>query len=165
MVDPPTASYQEPAPEFVRRSNNQYRWSLGITVGILLLQAALFIGVAAYNLTSIDWQGDLARQIVAEQGMLTIEQALLLLPFATIVLVCIVVCLVRPRLGWHLAMLAQSAILLIALQVYLSDRNNILTRRPLLYLYMLGAILIVVFMNSPEGRLLLGRQRERPPDP
>ena len=70
-------------------------------------------------------------------------------------------CLLRPQLGWHMAMLVQSGILLIALQVYLSDRNNILTRRPLLYLYMLGAILIIVFMNSPEGRLLLGQRRRK----
>ena len=152
-----------PEPDFIPRSNTQYRWSLGVTVGILLLQVAVFAGVATYNLLQIDWETDPNILLTSENVARFLEQAIVLIPFAALGLVCCVVCLIRPRLGWHMAMLAQSAILLIALQVYLSDRNAVLTRRPLLYLYILGAILIVVFMNSPEGRLLLGHQRRQDP--
>jgi hypothetical protein len=154
-AEPPPIS----EPDFIPRSNSQYRWSLGITVGILLLQVAVFAGVATYNLLQIDWQSDPNALLVSEEVARFLEQALVLIPFAALGLVCCGMCLIRPRLGWHMAMLAQSAILLIALQVYLSDRNAVLARRPLLYLYILGAILIVVFMNSPEGRLLLGHPR------
>lgn len=160
MIEP-TAPQQIPLPTFIRRGNNQYRWSLRITVGILLLQVVVFSGVAVYNLSRIDWGGDPAVVLVSSDAAIYFEQAIVLIPFALVGLVCIIACLIRPRLGWHMAMLLQSAVLLISLQVYLSDRNNILTRRPLLYLYMLGAILIIVFMNSPEGRLLLGRKRQR----
>ena len=124
---------------------------------------AVFAGVATYNLLQIDWETDPNILLTSENVARFLEQAIVLIPFAALGLVCCVVCLIRPRLGWHMAMLAQSAILLIALQVYLSDRNAVLTRRPLLYLYILGAILIVVFMNSPEGRLLLGHQRRQDP--
>ena len=152
---------QLPLPTFIKRSDNQFRWSLGITVVILLMQVAFFSAVAAYNLSLIDWGGDPAVVLAAPETAIIFEQAIVLLPFAGLGLVCIFACLLRPRLGWHMAMLMQSGILLIALQVYLSDRNNILTRRPLLYLYILGAILIIVFMNSPEGRLLLGQRRRK----
>ncbi len=155
------APQQIPLPAFIRQSNNQFRWSLGITVVILLAQVVFFAAVAGYNLTKIDWSGDPAVTLASPAAALFFEQAIVLLPFVGLGLICVIACLVRPRLGWHMAMLVQSGILLIALQVYLSDRNNILTRRPLLYLYMLGAILIIVFMNSPEGRLLLGQRRRK----
>ncbi|HRW48907.1 MAG TPA: hypothetical protein P5333_15425 [Caldilinea sp.] len=152
---------QIPLPTFIKRSDNQFRWSLGITVAALLIQVAFFSAVAAYNLSLIDWGGDPAVVLASPETAIIFEQAIVLLPFAGLGLVCVFACLLRPQLGWHMAMLVQSGILLIALQVYLSDRNNILTRRPLLYLYMLGAILIIVFMNSPEGRLLLGQRRRK----
>ncbi len=152
---------QIPLPAFIKRSHNRFRWSLGITVFVLLGQVVFFVGVAAYNLSLIDWSGDRAVALASPETAILFEQAIVLLPFAGLGFISIIACLLRPRLGWHMAMLAQSGILLIALQVYLSDRNNVLTQRPLLYLYMLGAILIVVFMNSPEGRLLLGQRRRK----
>jgi len=162
MKEAPTPQ-QIPLPAFITRSNEQFRWSLGITVFILLGQVLFFVGVAAYNLSLIDWRGDPTLVLVSPDTALLFEQAIVLIPFAGLGCISILTCLLRPRLGWHMAMLAQSGILLIALQVYLSDRNHVVTQRPLLYLYMLGAILIVVFMNSPEGRLLL-RQRRRKHD-
>lgn len=152
---------QIPLPARIKQSGNQFRWSLGITVVILLTQVAFFAAVAAYNLSLIDWGGDPAVVLASPETAIIFEQAVVLVPFVGLGLIAVIACLLRPRLGWHMAMLVQSSILLIALQVYLSDRNNVLTRRPLLYLYILGAILIIVFMNSPEGRLLLGQRRRK----
>lgn len=163
MIDPP-APQQIPLPAFIRRSSQQYRWSRWITVVILLVQALFFLGAAAFLLLTLDWEMtsvfDEPPAAVQEQ----LRQGMVLLPFAVLVLLSLVVCLIRPRAGWHMAMITESLILLVALQVYLSDRSQVLTERPLLFLYMLGAILIVIFMNSPEGRLLLGAKPEKASD-
>lgn len=150
------APQQIPLPGFIRRSNHQYRWSLWITVGILLLQAAVFAGTAAFLIWTIDWEMASILDEPPADVLVQMLQALALLPFVALVLICVVVCLVRPRIGWHLGLLTESLILLVALQLYFYDRNHVLSERPLLFVYMLGAILIIIFMNSPEGRLLLG---------
>jgi len=155
MSDVP-APQQLPMPGFIRRSNQQYRWSKWITLSILLIQTLFFLGAAAFLLLTLEWD---MTSILDEPPAAVLDQfrqGVVLLPFALLILVSIIVCLVWPRAGWHMAMITESLILLVALQVYLSDRNQVLTERPLLFLYMLGAILVVIFMNSPEGRLLLG---------
>lgn len=163
MIDSPSPQ-QIPLPAFIRRSSQQYRWSRWITLSILLLQALVFLGTSAFLLLTLEWEMasvfDEPPAAVQEQ----FRQGVVLLPFALLVLLSIVVCLVRPRAGWHMAMITESLILLVALQVYLSDRNQVLAERPLLFLYMLGAILIVIFMNSPEGRLLLGPKPDNATD-
>jgi hypothetical protein len=155
MNEPP-APQQIPLPGFIRRSNHQYRWSLWITAGVLLLQATVFAGTAAFLIWTIDWEMVSILDEPPAPVMVQMLQALALLPFVALVLLCVAVCLVRPRIGWHLGLLTESLILLVALQLYFYDRNQVLSERPLLFVYMLGAILIIVFMNSPEGRLLLG---------
>lgn len=154
------APQQIPLPGFIRRSNHQYHWSLWITVGVLMLQAAVFAGTSAFLLWTIDWQMTNVLDEPPETVLVQMQQAMALFPFIVLVLACIVICLVRPRIGWHLGLLTESLILLVALQLYFYDRNHVLSERPLLFIYMLGAILIIIFMNSPEGRLLLGP----PPD-
>lgn len=159
MNDLPTPQ-QIPLPDFIRRSSHQYRWSRWITVGVLLLQALVFAGTAAFLLWTIDWEMASVLDEPPAPVLVQMQQAVALFPFIALVLICIVVCLVRPRIGWHLGLLTESLILLVALQLYFYDRNHVLSERPLLFVYMLGAILIIIFMNSPEGRLLLGP----PPD-
>lgn len=155
------APQQIPLPDFIRRSDQQYRWSRWITLSILLIQALFLLGVSAFLLATIEWEMiDVLKDpppAVLEQ----FQQAVVLLPFALLVLLSAIVCLVHSRVGWHMAMITESLILLVALQVYLSDRNQVLTERPMLFIYMLGAILIVLFMNSPEGRLLLSPKPEK----
>jgi hypothetical protein len=155
------APQQIPLPAFIRRRSQQYRWSRWITVVILLVQALFFLGASSFLLLTIDWEPVDVFEEPPAAALEQFQQAIVLLPFAFLILVSLAGCVVRPRLGWHMAMIVESLILLVALQVYLSDRNQVLTERPLLFLYMLGAILVVIFMNSPEGRLLLGPKPER----
>ncbi|HQY91314.1 hypothetical protein [Caldilinea sp.] len=157
-MNEPLAPQQIPLPSFIRRSNQQYRWSLWITLAILLVQVLVFLGSSIYLFAVIDWEMASILDDPPAAVLVEFTQAAVLLPFALLILLCLVVCLARPRPGWHMAMIAESLILLVALQVYLSDRNQRLAERPLLFVYMLGAILVIVFMNSPEGRLLLGRK-------
>lgn len=155
-MDQAPAPQQIPLPGFIRRSSNQYRWSRWIALSSLLIQALVFLGSSVFLFATIDWELVSVLDDPPEAVLMQFTQAAVLIPFALLILLSIVVCLVRPRAGWHMAMITQSLILLVALQVYLSDRNQVLSERPLLFLYLLGAILVVVFMNSPEGRLLLG---------
>lgn len=159
MNDVP-ATQQIPLPGFIRHSSDQRRWSLWITVGMLLLQAFVFAGTALFLVVTIDWEMVNALEGAPASIALQVTQAGALAPFALLVLLCAIVCLVRPRAGWHAGLLAECLILLVTLQVYFYDRNEILSERPLLFVYMAGAILIVIFMNSPEGRLLLARRSE-----
>ena len=54
-------------------------------------------------------------------------------------------------------MAVQCVVLFLSLEIYFIERDDIV-ELPILYIMMLGAILIVVFLlNSPEGRLLLVR--------
>ncbi len=158
------APQQIPLPGFIRHSNQQYRWSQWITVGVLLLQAMFFAGTAAFLLGTIKWEMVSILDAPPPEVLVQFQQAVALFPFLLLVLVCIIVCLVRPRVGWHLGLLTESLILLVALQLYFYDRNHVLSERPLLFIYMLGAILIIIFMNSPEGRLLLGPKPDDPHD-
>lgn len=159
MNDAPTPQ-NIPLPGFIRRSSHQHRWSLAITLALLLLQVAIFWGVAVYLFTSVDWGLVEALDEPPEMVLQQVTRALVLVPFGAVLLLCALVCALWPRAGWHLAMIAESLILLVGLQVYLSDREQILTDRPWLYFYMLIAILAIVFMNSPEGKLLLGQNAE-----
>ncbi|GIV75227.1 MULTISPECIES: hypothetical protein [Caldilinea] len=156
MNDAP-APQHIPLPGFIRRSSHQYRWSMAITLALLLIQAAIFWGVAISLFSSVDWELvetlDEPPEIVLRQ----IIRAIVLVPFGAALLLCALFCALWPRAGWHLAMIAESLILLVGLQVYLSDREQLLTDRHWLYLHMFVAILAVVFMNSPEGKLLLGQ--------
>jgi hypothetical protein len=48
-------------------------------------------------------------------------------------------------------------VLFLSLEIYFIERGDDIVELPILYLMMVGSILIVVFLNSPEGRLLLVR--------
>lgn len=159
MNDTP-APQHIPLPSFIRRSSHQYRWSMAITLALLLIQAAIFLGVAVHLFSSVDWELVEALDEPPEPVLRQVTRAIVLVPFGAGLLICALFCVLWPRGGWHLAMLAESLILLIGLQVYLSDREQLLTERSWLYLHMFVAILAVVFMNSPEGKLLLGQKAD-----
>ncbi|MCS6826854.1 MAG: hypothetical protein NZ553_09595 [Caldilinea sp.] len=159
MNDAP-APQNIPLPGFIRRSSHQHRWSMAITLTLLLLQVAIFWGVAVYLFTSVDWE---LVEVLDEPPELVLQQltrAVVLVPFGATLLLCALFCALWPRVGWHLAMIVESLILLVGLQVYLSDRDQLLTDRPWLYLHMFVAILAIMFMNSPEGKLLLGQNAD-----
>jgi hypothetical protein len=54
-------------------------------------------------------------------------------------------------------MALQCVVLFLSLEIYFIERGDDIVELPILYLMMVGSILIVIFLNSPEGRLLLVR--------
>jgi hypothetical protein len=78
-------------------------------------------------------------------------------PLSFLAIAAALLVVLRPRQGWVFAMAVQCVVLFLSLEIYFIERDDNIVELPILYLMMLGAILIVVFLNSPEGRLLLVR--------
>ena len=82
---------------------------------------------------------------------------LVLGPIIFTLLITVLLVLVRPALGWTVAQFIQTVLLLIGVQLYFADTDQALLLPALLRDFlMLGSILVVIYLNSPEGRLLLG---------
>lgn len=154
-------SMQGTSSQLPPRSGEQRRWSAQLAAGVLSLQAAFFGGVLAWSLLDTQWVTHLELDLLsfrltiaalASAHYLVIFGPLTLLAIAAIVLV-----LLRPRHGWVFAMALQCVVLFLSLEIYFIERGDDIVELPILYLMMVGSILIVVFLNSPEGRLLLVR--------
>lgn len=96
-MNEPLAPQQIPLPSFIRRSNQQYRWSLWITLAILLVQVLVFLGSSIYLFAVIDWEMASILDDPPAAVLVEFTQAAVLLPFALLILLCLVVCLARPR--------------------------------------------------------------------
>jgi hypothetical protein len=151
----------ELAPQLPQRSGAQRRWTAQLAAGVLAMQALFFAGVLAWSLLGSDWIAHWELELLsfrltiaalASAHYVVIFGPLLLLTIAAILLV-----LLRPRPGWVFAMAVQCVVLFLGLEIYFIERGDDIVELPVLYLTMLGSILIVVFLNSPEGRLLLVR--------
>jgi hypothetical protein len=136
------------------------------------LQAAFFLGVLAWAMLRgswlTQWTLEVLRVTVTVAALAAAHYLLIFGPLALLVLIAILVVFVRPRAGWVFAMAVQCVILFLGLEIYFIERGDDVVELPILYLMLLGSILIVVFLNSPEGRLLLvrdlpaSRGREQP---
>lgn len=85
MNDAP-APQQIPLPGFIQRSSHQYHWSMAITLALLLIQAAIFWGVAVSLFSSIDWELVEALDEPPELVLRQIIRAIVLVPFGAALL-------------------------------------------------------------------------------
>lgn len=126
-----------------------------LAIGLLLvLQAAGLAGVVAYELTRVDWrQVDLG----APSGQ-AVEAAtsLLFAPPAVLAFLAGLGFLFLSRRGWILAALSQGASLAICLWLYSGPAP--------LYIYpvMVYCILMVLYLNSQDVRMVFHSGREAP---
>lgn len=125
---------------------------------ILAAQGIFFLLAATYLVIQVDWEQELADVTLSVTALRSSASSLLLAPSGLLLLLAAILVFVRPRTGWVLAMILQCIILFITLQVYFVDDSEQVIYRWLLYLIMLGAILVVIYFNAPEGRLLLARR-------
>ena len=151
------------------RSGAQRRWTVQLAATVLGLQAAFFIGVLLWAMLRESWvtQWTLAviKLSISVAALAAAHYLLIFGPLALLVLAAIVVVFVRPRAGWVFAMAVQCIVLFLGLEIYFIERGDDIVELPILYLMLLGSILIVVFLNSPEGRLLLLRSPAAPAIP
>lgn len=144
----------------IRPRTSQRRWSSRIAGGVILIHALVFLAAGIIPAIQVDWSQEPAGVIFSDQALRAFQYLVLLVPFSALLAIAALLCLLHAHLGWTVAMLIESLILLLALQTYLSDPTGALVNRSLLYLLMLGAVLVVVYLNSPEGRLLLVRRTQ-----
>lgn len=164
MTGPPDAPQGAPIPPgapLPPRSGGQRRWTAQLAGGVLAVQAAFFVGVLVWSLADDQWFSDLELELL--NFRLTIaalgaaHYVVLFGPLALLAAIATLLVLLRPRPGWVSAMALQCVVLFLSLEIYFIERGDDIVELPILYLMMLGSILIVIFLNSPEGRLLLVR--------
>lgn len=136
-------------------------WPVRVVGVLLTLQAASFVAASLYLLNNQRWQLMLPDAIPIESvltlphmGMFSI--GLLLIILAGVALISAVAILLMRPLGWLLAMIVQALTLAGCLDLYF-------TREPVtVYPFMLFSILLVLYLNSADVRLVLyTRQRSR----
>lgn len=151
----------EPAPQLPQRSGTQRRWNAQLAAGVLTLQAVFYIGVLAWSLFDTNWithwELELLNFRLSIAALASAHYLVIFGPLSLLAIAAILLVLLRPRTGWVFAMALQCAVLFLSLEIYFIERGDDIVELPILYLMMLGSILIVVFLNSPEGRLLLVR--------
>jgi hypothetical protein len=144
-----------------QRRGDQRRWTVQLAATVLGLQATFFLGVLAWAMLRgswvTQWTLDVLRVSVTVAALAAAHYLLIFGPLALLVLAAILMIFLRPRAGWVFAMAVQCIILFLGLEIYFIERGDDVVELPILYLMLLGSILIVVFLNSPEGRLLLAR--------
>jgi hypothetical protein len=149
------------APQLPQRSGAQRRWTVQLAAGVLAMQALFFAGVLAWSLLGSDgimhWELKLLSFRLTIAALASAHYVVIFGPLMLLTVAAILLVLLRPRPGWVLAMAVQCVVLFLGLEIYFIERGDDIVELPVLYLTMLGSILIVVFLNSPEGRLLLVR--------
>jgi hypothetical protein len=153
---------QGSSPQLQTRSGGQRRWSAQLAAAVLSLQAAFFALVLAWSLLGSEWvthflELDLLNFRLTIAALASAHYLVIFGPLTLLALAAIVLVLLRPRPGWVFAMALQCVVLFLSLEIYFIERGDDIVELPILYLMMVGSILIVVFLNSPEGRLLLAR--------
>ena len=138
---------------------SQRRWSTQIAAGALAVQALVYLGVTVITVMQVNWELPLEELLNLDAAYVAVLTVLMLAPVIAALLVAALLALVRPPVGWTVAQFVQTVVLLVGVQLYYADSSQVLssTWRDLL---MFGSILVVIYLNSPEGRLLLARRAQ-----
>lgn len=138
---------------------SQRRWSTQIAAGALAVQALVYVGVTVITVMQVNWELPLEELLNLDAAYVAVLTVLMLAPVIAALLVAALLALVRPPVGWTVAQFVQTVVLLVGVQLYYADSSQVLssTWRDLL---MFGSILVVIYLNSPEGRLLLARRAQ-----
>ena len=138
---------------------SQRRWSAQIAAGALAVQALTYLGATLYAVALVDWKLPVEELLALDEAYRAALTVLVLGPVIFALLIAVLLVLVRPTLGWTVAQFIQTVLLLIGVQLYFADTDQALLLPSLLRDFlMLGSILVVIYLNSPEGRLLLARR-------
>jgi NADH:ubiquinone oxidoreductase subunit 6 (subunit J) len=138
---------------------SQRRWSAQIAASALAVQALVYLGAILYAVLIVDWTLPTEELLLRDDAYGAALTILVLGPVVVALLAAALLVLVRPPLGWTVAQVAETVLLLIGVQLYFTDVDQaLLLPLALRDFLLLGAILVVVYLNSPEGRLLLVRR-------
>lgn len=138
---------------------SQRRWSAQIAASALAVQALVYLGAILYAVLIVDWNLPTEELLLRDDAYSAALTILVLGPVVVVLLAAVLLVLVRPPLGWTVAQVVETVLLLVGVQLYFTDvEQALLLPLALRDFLLLGAILVVVYLNSPEGRLLLVRR-------
>lgn len=154
------------------RPSHPLLWPIRAISLLLVLQAALVIGIVWYYFSRVDW-GQLDNVNVIEVGMLgsfvlrPLSEALVLgiafLPFALVLLLSTIGFALLRRAAWLLATICQGGILLVCLLIYF-DSSLRLRQSNWFYLLMLLGITLALYLNSTDVRVAFDNRRQQSPE-
>ena len=135
-------------------------WSVRVLALLLVAQALGLLSIVLVESQMVDWEGLMAlppsRQELIEQVSAALALAVVLAPVALLSLLAAFGLLLGWRTGWVLGMLAQTLTLTLCLGLYVFERTV------LIYPLMLISILLVLYLNTDEVRLILMGPRGGP---
>ncbi len=158
MTEAPTAQHTASSDPGAA-GGSQRRWSAQIAAGALFVQALVYAAAVALRLLGVQWEVTVDIFSLPEEAFLAAITAVILAPVIVAMLIAALLILVRPPLGWTVAQFIQTVLLLVGVQLYFTSGDPAMLL-PVMWrdFLMLGSILIVIYLNSPEGRLLLARR-------
>ena len=139
----------------IQRDTVSYRPIRVIGV-LLLIEVVGLAGLGAYEFARVDWRrihiGDLSQPTTVALSLL------LFVPLGVLALLSALSFLLLRRRGWLLAAISQGSILAICLWLYT-------TLQPLyIYPVMVYSIVLALYLNSRDVRILFHPEREVPED-
>jgi hypothetical protein len=124
------------------------QWSIRVISFLLGVQATLLGATALLHWLSVDWQRELEDVMPSMRALDILFLGGFLVPLAVVTLTtALQLGLGRPG-AWLRAMIVQGSLLIFCLSSYVSGRDQ-----PFIFVFMLTAIVIVLYLNTNDVRL------------
>lgn len=138
------------------------RWTIRVISLLLMVQAGLLGATALSFGLSVDWQEELEDVMPSVRALDILFLGGFLIPLALVELMTAFQLWFAQRGAWLRAMIVQGILLIFCLSSYVSR-----TDQPFIYIFMLTAIVIVLYLNTNDVRLAFtarpSRTRRRRP--
>ena len=148
----PEAQYRGPVNLKARR------WTLRVISLLLCVQAGLLGATALSFWISVDWQRELEDVMPSVRALDILFLGGFLIPLALVEIVTAAQLWLAQRGAWLRAMVVQGILLIFCLSSYMSRSDQ-----PFIYIFMLTAIVIVLYLNTNDVRLAFTTRSTRTP--
>jgi len=130
-------------------------WPARVISLLLLLEGALFLGIAVHGGLQVDWERELLEKALSRQIVFLLTTTGFLVPLAALaILAAVGFVLIRPS-GWFLAMVVQGLTLLSSLVLHFREGPGYL------YILMAVGVLMAFYINSSPVRVLFHRNNKQ----
>lgn len=138
----PTAQFHGPVDLKARR------WTIRVISLLLCVQAGLLGATALSFWVSVDWQEELEDVMPSVRALDILFLGGFLIPVAVVEAITAAQLWMAMRGAWLRAMIVQGILLIFCLSSYVSRSDQ-----PFIYIFMLTAIVIVLYLNTNDVRL------------
>jgi hypothetical protein len=130
------------------------RWTIKVISLLLCVQAGLLGTTALSFWISVDWQAELEDVMPSIRALDILFLGGFLIPLAVVEAITAAQLWMAQRGAWLRAMIVQGILLIFCLSSYVSRRDQ-----PFIYIFMLTAIVIVLYLNTNDVRLAFTSRR------